>query len=127
MPPIERQRWVIAPDVAGINTRLRRTVEVLDQSARYDVQTISATATLGLTYPATLVLGDTTAGNVTVTLPAARTVPGFRVEVKKLTAANTLTLAASGSETVDGSATLAWTTRYQSYSVICDGSVWHVV
>ena len=127
MPPIERQRWVIAPDVAGINTRLRRTVEVLDQSARYDVQTISATATLGLTYPATLVLGDTTAGNITVTLPAARTVPGFRVEIKKLVAANTLTVDGNGSETIDGSATLTITPQYTSRSIICDGSGWWIV
>jgi hypothetical protein len=74
-----------------------------------------------------LVLGDTTAGNVTVTLPQARTVPGFRVEVKKLVATNTLTLAANGSETIDGGASVAWSTQYQSYSVVCDGSAWWIV
>ena len=80
-----------------------------------------------LTFPMTLVLVDTTAGNVTLTLPPANTVPGFRIECKKLTAANTLIVDGAGSETIDGSATLAWTTQYQSYSLIADGGAWHVV
>jgi len=89
------------------------------------VQRVAATATVSLTWPLTLVLADTTAGNVTLTLPAPATVPGFRLDVKKLIAANTLTL--SSSANIDGAATLAWTTRYQSYSLISDGATYHVV
>lgn len=125
--PVERQRWVPATTMTQANAQLRRTVEVLDTSARYDVQSANATATLALTFPCTLVLVDTSGGNVTLTLPASRTVPGFRVEVKKLTAPNTLTLDGDSSETIDGAATLAWSTQSQSYAVIADGSVWHVV
>lgn len=125
--PVERQRWVPVTTWEGGNAQLRRRVEVLDTAARYDIQQVTATATLGLTYPATLVLVDTTGGNVTLTLPRAQTVPGFRVEVKKTTAANTLTLDGDGSETIDGAGTLAWTTQWQSYSLIADGSAWYVV
>ncbi len=125
--PIERQRWVPAATLDRANAQLRRTVEVLDTAARFDVQTVSATGTMTLTYPLTLILVDTGAGSVTLTLPRAQTVPGFRVEVKKLTAANTLTLDADGSETIDGAATLAWTTRWQSYALIATGGTWYVV
>lgn len=125
--PVERQRWSNASTVPQINTRLQRVVEVLDISARYDVRTITASVLLALTYPQTLCLVDTTAGSVTVTLPPARTVPGFRVEVKKLTAANTTTIDGAGSETIDNATTLAWTTAMQSYSLISDGSAWWIV
>ena len=123
--PVERQRWSPAPSLDIANAQLKRTVEVLDTSCRYQVQRPSATATLALTWPLTLVLADTTAGNVTLTLPAPATVPGFRLDVKKLVAGNTLTLASAAN--IDGAATLAWTTRYQSYSIISDGATYHVV
>ena len=123
--PIERQRWTPALDWAPANAQLRRTVEVLDTSARVDVRRLSASATLAPTFPHTLVVVDTTSGNVTVTLPAPATVPGFRFEVKKTVAANTLTL--SSSANIDGAATLAFTTQFQSYSLISDGATYHVV
>lgn len=123
--PIERQRWVPTMDWAPANAQLRRTVEVLDTSARVDVRRLAASATVGLTFPHTLVVVDTTSGNVTVTLPAPATVPGFRIEIKKTVAANTCTAASSAN--IDGAGTLAWTTRYQSYSLISDGVTYHVV
>jgi sRNA-binding carbon storage regulator CsrA len=123
--PVERQRWTPTLDWAPANAQLRRTVEVLDTSARVDVRPVSASLTLAPTFPHTLVVVDTTAGNVTVTLPAPATVPGFRVEIKKTVAANTLTAASSAN--IDGAATLAWTTAMQSYSVISDGATYHVV
>ena len=123
--PVERQRWSPAPSLDIANAQLKRTVEVLDTSCRYQVQRPSATATLALTWPLTLVLADTTAGNVTLTLPAPATVPGFRLDVKKLVAGNTLTLASAAN--IDGAATLAWATAFQSYSIISDGATYYVV
>lgn len=123
--PVERQRWAPAPTLEQANAQLRRTVEVLDTSCRYQVQRLAATATLSLTWPLTLILADTTAGNVTITLPAPATVPGFRMDVKKTVAANTLTL--SSSANIDGAGTLAWTVQFQSYSLISDGATYHVV
>jgi len=125
--PVERQRWVPCADVPTINARMPRIVEVLDKSIRYDIQPISASALVALTFPRTLLLVTTSGGSVTLTLPPAASVVGMRLETKKLTAANTLTLDADGSETIDGAATLAWTTQYQAYSIVSDGAVWHVV
>lgn len=89
--PIERQNWVPATTLTDANARLRRTVEVLDTSVRYAVLPATATTTLALTWPMTIVEGDTSGGAVTLTLPAANTVPGFRVDVVKVTGANALT------------------------------------
>lgn len=127
MPPIERQRWTPAATLDRANAQLRRTVEVLDTADRSDLQTVSATGLLSLTFPLTTVLVTTSGGNVTLTLPACQTVPGFRLEVKKMTAANTLTVDGAASETIDGATTLAWTTQYQSYRLLSTGSEWVIV
>lgn len=90
----------------------------------YQMQAASATGTLALTRGLTFVGVTTSGGNVTLTLPAAASVAGFRVDVKKLDAANTLTLDGAGAETIDGAATVAWTTQYQTVSIVSDGTQW---
>lgn len=74
-----------------------------------------------------ILLVDTTSGSVTLTLPPAANSRGQWFEVKKLVAANTITLDGYLSETIDGSATLAWTAQYQAYTVYSDGTEWWVV
>jgi hypothetical protein len=74
-----------------------------------------------------ILLVDTTSGNVTLTLPLAATVRGQWYEVKKLVAANTVTLDPAGGETIEGAATLAWTAQYQAYTVYSDGTEWWIV
>ncbi len=126
--PNERQKWAPAATLDIANARLRRVVEVLDASDRYDIKSVSASETVVLTYPRTLYKVDTSGGSVTMTLPPARTAVGMRVEFKKMTSANTLTVDASGSETIDGSATLALTTQYTGRSMVSDGSSdWSIV
>ena len=65
-----------------------------------------------------LLLVTTAGGAVTVTLPPAADYLGRRFTVKKTNAAGaSVTLDGDGSETIDGAATLAWSTQYQSYTV----------
>lgn len=91
--PIEHQRWApVASAPPELNRQLRRAFEVFDASDRYSTQTANADAALTLTYPLTLVESDTTAGAVTLTFPAAATVPGFRVDAVKTAGGNTLTV-----------------------------------
>lgn len=125
--PIERQRWVPAADLATLNQRMPRIIETLDKSARYDLKTVTASQTVILTYPRTLFLVDTTSGSVTLTLPPAAASVGMRFEAKKTAAANTVTIDGNASETIDGATTLAWTTRYQGFGVVSDGTRWHIV
>jgi len=100
---IERATW-------GTDDRRLR-----DMVARLQARTVLhvATATT-LTAAQDIVLVDTTAGSVTVTLPDARAHAGKIYDIKKIPAANTLTVQASGSDTVDGGASSAWTTALES-------------
>lgn len=119
-------RWFDIPnaDWVALNAKLRGAFR---DSGVAGVQSVSTSSTLTLTASPTLVLVNTSSGNVTLTLPPASEVAGFRLEVKKLTSPHTLTLDASGSETIDGAATLAWSTQYQSFALFSDGTAWHIV
>lgn len=123
--PIERQSWKPVTTWEGLTTVMKRAFDVFTVSDRTAIQSVAATGLLDLTWPRTLVLVNTTGGSVTVALPAPNTVPGFRVSVKKMTTANTLTLASSA--LIDGAATVPWSTRYQTVSVVSDGTTYHVV
>lgn len=73
-----------------------------------------------------LLVSTATAG-VTVTLPAASAAPYKLFVIKKTTTdANAVTIATGGG-TVDGSATLAFTTSRGMRAVVSDGSNYHVV
>lgn len=74
-----------------------------------------------------ILLVDTTGGSVTLTLPAAGTVRGQWFVVKKLVAANTVTLDGASAETIDGAATLAFTTQYQAVTIYSDGTEWWTI
>lgn len=65
-------------------------------------------------------LVDTTSGAVTVTLPTASTVRGREFTVVKTNAgANNVTIAAAGSDTINGAATYVFNTQWQSITVQC--------
>ena len=72
---------------------------------------------------------DASGANRTFTLTAAATVgDGFVVTVKKIdSSANTVTIDADGSETIDGALTKVLSSQYETTTLICDGSNWHTV
>jgi len=68
--------------------------------------------------------------NVTITLPSAtNTSFSYMVyNVKKTdTSANTVTLATTSSQTIDGSSTYVISTPYMAIQIVCDGSNWWVI
>jgi len=71
---------------------------------------------------------DTTAGNVTITLPDPTTMAADTIfTVKRTTAgANTLTVQAE-SGTIDGAATHLIPTQYASYSYVSDGAQYWII
>ena len=71
---------------------------------------------------------DTTAGNVTVTLPDATTMTADTQFIVKRTTggANTLTVTAE-SGTIDGAASHAITAQYASYSYVSDGQNYWII
>lgn len=101
--------------------RLRRAAHGI---APVPVRAVSASETLRTGDGVVLV--DATAGAVTLTLPAANTMLGRVVTVKKLDAVNNVVLDGAGAETIDGAATQTLTTQYGSLRVVSDGTAWHV-
>ena len=74
-----------------------------------------------------VILADTTSGSITINLLAAEQMKEKRLIVKKTAAANTVTIDPNGAETIDGSATYAWTTQYVSRDIVSNGSNWFIV
>ncbi len=74
------------------------------------------------------VLFDTGATTRTATLPAASTVTGKIYHIKKIdSGAGFVTIDGNGSETIDGDLTPDITAQYESFTIVCDGSNWHVI
>ena len=122
-------RWDEVPstDWIKLNAQLRGVIRNVTEDARNTIRDISSDTLLGLLTPFTLVLVDTSAGNVTLTLPPASAVTGYEVKIKKITAANTLTVDGDGSELIDKAATLVWTTDDQSFTLVSYGTGWSIV
>jgi hypothetical protein len=94
----------------------------LGSAARIVSATTTTAARIG-----ELILCDTTSAGFTVTLPTAVGIAGASIEIKKTSAdGNTLTVATTASQTIDGLTTQAWTTQHDALLVTSDGANWRV-
>lgn len=98
-------------EIASRSTAADRALDLLGRVQRKNHRIVAAATTL--TANDDIVLVDTTSGSVTVTLPDARQHANHVFHVKKMIAANTCTVSRSGSDTIDGATTSAWTTQYE--------------
>jgi hypothetical protein len=74
-----------------------------------------------------MILGDTTSGTITMSLPAAATAGnGFQVSFKKIIAANSFIIDADGAELIDGAANYTITKQYQGAVLVCSGTGWDI-
>ncbi len=91
------------------------------------VLTVTADTTLGAADA--IVLADATSGAVTVTLPDAAGALEVEVVVVKRTSsgANAVTVATTGSQTIDGASTQTLSNQYDALVVASDGADWHIV
>lgn len=102
----------------------RATYATDDRRLRDMVARLQETRVLAVTGDITLTAGtdvaicDTGSGSITVTLPPANTHNGQLYQVKKTSGSNTLTVQGSGSDTVDGGASSAWTTLNESRTFV---------
>jgi hypothetical protein len=67
---------------------------------------------------------DTTSGNVSIYLPTATTITGRIYTIKKIVAANTVTVDPSGSQTIDDSTTATLSSQWSYITVISNGADW---
>ncbi|HSX43168.1 MAG TPA: hypothetical protein VLF59_03720 [Candidatus Saccharimonadales bacterium] len=90
----------------------------------------TTTKTTGYTVTSsdTVVFADATSGNVTITLPTASGVAGYRFYVKRIDgSANTVTISRSGSDTIDGMTSFTLDLQYTAFGVVSNGSNWYIL
>ena len=73
------------------------------------------------------ILGDATSGGITITLPTAVGISQKFTIQKKDSSGNSVTIATTSSQTINGSTTKTLSTQYQSVTVASDGSNWYIV
>lgn len=71
-----------------------------------------------------MLLVYTTGGDVTITLPSLPALFGIPIVIKKMSAANTLTIEASGGELIDGVTSRTLSTQWASVILVTTGSMW---
>lgn len=113
--------------VSLTNTNLNNALTSVANWRMFDgkVRTISATGAALITD--NLIRSNSTAGAVTVTLPACSTTPiGKKITVKDVgTGGNTTSVKGAGSDVVDGNNTYATALRqYESVTVVNNGTSW---
>jgi hypothetical protein len=110
---------VLRADASGVAILLPLSVPM-------PIRTVTATAAAAASDRT--ILCDASAGAITLTLPAASTMAGRVLTVKKIDAsANAVTIDPNGVETIDGAATRTLSTQYASLTIHCDGSAWWVL
>ena len=71
---------------------------------------------------------DATSGNQTYTLPTAIGISGKTYIIKKIdTSTNTVTIATTSSQTIDGYSTITFSNQYQCYTLVSNGSNWYII
>jgi hypothetical protein len=90
--------------------------------------TASKTANYTITSSDTVIFADCTSGNVTITLPTASSVSGYRFIVKRTdSSTNSVSVARSSSDTIDGATSHNLGAQYTTMSFVSDGSNWYIV
>lgn len=90
----------------------------------------TATKTSNYTVSSTdaVIFANATSGNVTITLPAASGLAGYRFYVKRIdNSSNTCTITRSGTDTIDGQTILTLDLQYTALMVVSDGSAWYIL
>lgn len=114
----------------GANGKTMRVASGLpawgDSSAGFS--TATKTGNYTITGTDTVIFADATSGNVTITLPAASGLAGYRFYVKRIdNSGNTCTVARTASDTIDGATSQSLQLQYTSITIVSDGSAWYII
>lgn len=101
---------------------------ILDGKASKWTSIITVSANYTITTDDDVVLVNTTGGSRTISLPAAATVTGLSVLIKKISVdANVVTIDGNAAETIDGDPTEILTAQWQMVRIKSNGTAWFVV
>lgn len=126
----QSMKFVLAPLSAGDPPST--SVWTIDNAVAVDQLWVTVSKSANYTAVAadrdTLIKVDATSGNITISLLAAATAGnGFMIAIKKTdSSANTVTVAANGSEKIDGQSSIALSSQYAVMVLTCDGTGWNI-
>lgn len=106
----------------GIGTTAPHSRMQVNGSFATTIASTNSAYTLGIDDQIILVNNTTT-----ITLPTAAGIEGRLYTIKRMDAVNVTTLAASGSETIDGAATQTINSLYAGITVVSDGNNWVII
>jgi hypothetical protein len=113
---------------AGSNGKTLRVSSGLPAWSDASFSTSTKTSNYTLSSTDTVIFADATSGNVTVTLPTASSIAGYRFYVKRIdSSANTCSVARSSSDTIDGQISVSIPLQYTSLTLVSDGSAWYII
>jgi hypothetical protein len=113
---------------AGSNGKTLRVSSGLPAWSDANFSTSTKTSNYTLSSTDTVIFADATSGNVTVTLPTASSIAGYRFYVKRIDgSANTCSVARSSSDTIDGQTSVSIPQQYTSLTLVSDGSAWYII
>lgn len=138
LSPMTTSGDIIYGGASGTGTRLAAgsTGQVLRISsgvpAWTDGSSGSATATKTTNYTVAgtdaVIFADATSGNITITLPVASGLAGYKFYIKRIDAsANTCTVSRSSADTIDGQTSFTINQQYTSATVVSNGTAWYIL
>ncbi len=93
-----------------------------------DYATSTQTSSYTITSSDTVVFADATSSNVTITLPAASAMAGYRFYVKRIdNSSHTVTVGRTGSDTIDGMTSFTLDLQYTAFAVTSNGYAWYIL
>jgi hypothetical protein len=91
--------------------------------------TSTQTSNYTITSTDTVVFADASSANVTITLPTASGLAGYRFYVKRVdsSGSNSVSIARSSSDTIDGQTSVTLSLQYMAIGLISNGSAWYIL
>jgi hypothetical protein len=113
---------------AGANGKTLRVASGLPAWSDATFATSTQTSNYTITGTDVVVFANAASGNVTITLPLAASFGGYRFYVKRIdSSGNTVSIARSGSDTIDGQTSVTVASQYDSYTVVSNGTLWYII
>ena len=117
------------PITAQLMAKIKGNFDELDiRLGAGETVEVTANNTIDIRSTSLIQLGDTTAGNIVSTLPAATLMEGIILVFKKTSVdTNTFSVSASGAELIDGSASYTISEQYDTLTVTSDSTNWYIL
>ena len=76
----------------------------------------------------TVIFANALTNSVTITLPPAASLPGYRFYIKRIDGSvNPCTVMRSGSDTIDGQTSFTIDQQYTAVMLVSNGSAWYIL